>query len=209
MTLRKSMAAGMAATALTAAPALAQSQMDADYDRYKMAMSETVSADRMMSGDVTNGFNKLGDVSTLILDPTGQRIEYILYEVPYPWSTFGDEDGFVRWDNVSIESAGYGGLDLRIDDDQQPYTKDQLRITRMEADGRLTNRIIGGDIRFSGGEMREINDILFDPETGMVTHYVVEFDEDSLFDEDTRRVPADWVTLDEQRGIWMVPQPVN
>jgi sporulation protein YlmC with PRC-barrel domain len=203
------LAATLAATALGTSPALAQENWETDHAAYKQAMNETVSAERMLTGDVTDGFNRLGDVSNLILDPTGERIEYVLYDVPYPYSVFGDDDGFVRWDNIAIESGGYDGLDLRIDDQSQPYTKDQLEITRGEADDRLVERIVGGDIMFAGGEMREIDDILFDPQTGRIMHYVVEMDEESLFDEDTRLVPANWVSLDEERGYWTVAQPVT
>jgi hypothetical protein len=200
---------GLATAALGAAPALAQSSMEEAHDHYTKAMNETVSATRMMSGDVTDGFSQLGDVSDLILGPSGESIEYILYETPYPVAFYGADDGFVRWDNVEIERGGFAGLDLRIDDGAEPYAKEQLRITRSEADDRLVDNIIGGDMMFADGEMREIEDILFDPDSGMVTNYVVEFDEDSLFDEDTRLVPASMVSLDEERDYWMVSQPVN
>jgi sporulation protein YlmC with PRC-barrel domain len=214
MKLKTLLAAGLATTALGAAPAIGQSGMDANtmkqaHERYEQAMNETVSAERMMSGDVTNGFNQLGDVRNLILDPTGQRIEYILYDVPYPWSFYGGDDGFVRWDNVAIERGGYDGLDLRIDDDAADYRKEQLELTRAEADGRMVDKILDGDMMFADREMRGIEDILFDPETGMVTHYVVEFDENSLFDEDTRLVPASMVRMDDSGDYWMVSRPTT
>ncbi|AOL21999.1 hypothetical protein Ga0102493_11970 [Erythrobacter litoralis] len=209
MKLKTLIAAGLATTALGAAPALGQSTMEEAHDRYQQAMNETVSAERMMSGDVTNGFNQLGDVRNLVLDQTGQRIEYILYDVPYPSSFYGEDDGFVRWDNVAIERGGFDGLDLRIDDDAEDYRKEQLTLTKAEADGRLVDNIVGADMMFADREMREIEDILFDPETGMITHYVVEFDEDSLFDEDTRLVPASMAGLDESGDYWMVSQPTT
>lgn len=209
MKLKTLLAAGLATTALGAAPAIGQDSMERAHDRYEQAMNETVSAERMMSGDVTNGFNQLGDVRDLVLDKSGERIAYILYDVPYPASFYGSDDGFVRWDNVAIERGAYSGLDLRIDDDAADYRKEQLTITKSEADNRLVDNIVGGDMMFAGGDMREIEDILFDPDTGMITHYVVEFDENSLFDEDTRLVPAAMVSLDENRGYWMASQPVN
>lgn len=202
-------AAGLATTALGAAPAIGQSTMEQAHERYRQAMNETVSASRMMSGDVTNGFNQLGDVRNLVLDETGERIAYILYETPYPASFYGEDDGFVRWDNIAIERGAYSGLDLRIDDDATDYRKEQLTLTKAEADDRLVDTIVGGDMMFADGEMREIEDILFDPETGVVTNYVVEFDEDSLFDTDTRLVPASMVSLDEDRDYWMVSQPTT
>ena len=209
MKIKTLLAAGLATTSLVGAPALGQGAMEQAHDRYKEAMNETVSAERMMGGDVTNGFNQLGDVRNLVLDQTGQRIEYILYDVPYPGSFYGSDDGFVRWDNVAIESGGYGGLDLRIDDDAADYRKEQLTLTRAEARGRLVDDIVGGNMMFADREMREIEDILFDPETGMITHYVVEFDENSLFEEDTRLVPASMVGMDDSGDYWMVSQPTT
>jgi len=209
MKINSFLATALAATALGSSPAMAQTDWEKDRARYEAIMNETASAERMLSGDVTNGFNHIGDVQNLVLDPTGTRIEYVLYEVPYPYSTFGDEDGFVRWDNVAIEPGTVGGLDLAIDDGTEPYAKNELEITRAEADDRLVNRIIESNMMFSDGSMREISDIIFDPDNGMVTHYVVEFDDDSLFDEDERLIPADWVSLDERRGYWTVSQPLN
>ncbi|MEQ8410414.1 MAG: hypothetical protein RIC51_06620 [Erythrobacter sp.] len=214
MKLSTLLATALATTALGATPAMGQNAMDQSTmeqanERYKQAMNETVSAERMMSGDVTNGFNPLGDVRNLVLDPTGERIAYILYDAPYPGSFFGEDDGFVRWDNVAIERGGYGGLDLRIDDAAADYRKEQLALTRAEADGRLVDEIVGGDMMFADNEMREVEDILFDPETGTITHYVVEFDEDSLFDEDTRLVPASMVSMDDSGDYWMVSSPTT
>ena len=214
MKLATILAAGLATTALASAPAMAQpgmgqGNMEQAQERWKDAMNETVSATRIMSGEVTDGFTTLGDIDNLILSSDGAKIEYVLYEVPYASSFFGEDDGFVRWDNIAIERGAYSGLDLRIDGDGEAYAKQQLEITKAEADDRLVDRIVGGDMMFADGEMREIDDILFDPETGMITNYVVEFDEDSLFDQDTRLVPASMVSLDENRGVWMATRPVS
>jgi len=43
----------------------------------------------------------------------------------------------------------------------------------------------------------------------MITHYVVEFDENSLFEEDTRLVPASMVGMDDSGDYWMVSQPTT
>ncbi|MEQ5788167.1 hypothetical protein J3454_09700 [Erythrobacter sp. NFXS35] len=203
------LAAAVAATTLGAAPAFAQTDMraaQADYDR---AMSENASAERMLSGDVTHAFRQMGEVTDLILDPYGRRVEYILYETPTIARIYGDDDGFVRWDNIEIERGVGAGLDLRIDDPASAEGKDRLQLTRAEANDRMVSRIIGGNMMFADGQMREIDDILFDPDTGMVKHFVIEFDTDSVYTEDTRLIPAAMVSLDEQRGYWMASQPVN
>lgn len=207
MKLKALMTAGLGAAALMATPPMAQAQTSQDWAQ-RQAQNETVSAQRMMSGDVTNGFNMLGNVSDLVLNERGTGVEYILYEVPFPYDVYTNEDGFVRWDNVEVERGVGTGLDLRLDDDTSAYAKEQLQLTRAQAGDRLVSRIVGSDITFADGQMREIDDIQFDPETGMVTNFVVEMDADSLFDEDTRLVPASMVTLDPQ-GVWMVTQPVT
>lgn len=209
MKTRTLLAAALSGTALTAAPAVAQDDMRAAQDRYNAAMNETASAERMMSGEVSHVFRQLGEVRDLILDPAGQRVEYILYETPMIGRIYGGEDGFVRWDNVEIERGAGTSLDLRIDDPASAESKDRLTITRSEADDRLVSRIIGGEMMFADGQMREIDDILFDPDTGALQHYVVEFDTESLYTEDTRLVPAAMVSLDEERGTWIVAQPVT
>ena len=201
--------AGLAALAATlATPAIAQNMSAEEWAEWQDAQNETVSAERMMGGDVSNGFNFMGDVRDLVLNPAGTQIQYILYEVPQPWSFYGNEDGFVAWDNIRVERGIASGIDLTIDDEESLYAKDQLRLTRSQAENRLVSRIVGGDMRFADGSVREIQDILFDPDTGMLTDYIVELDEDSLFDEDTRRIPASMVSLDPD-GLWIVAQPVT
>lgn len=212
MNLKALMTASIGAAALMTAPATAQaqaSQAPTSQDwAQRQAQNETVSAERMMSGDVTNGFNMLGNVSDLVLNERGTGVEYILYEVPYPYEVYTADDGFVRWDNIEVERGVGTGLDLQLDDEASAYAKEQLRLTRAEAKDRMVSRILGSDLTFSDGQKREIDDIHFDPETGMVTNFVVEMDTDSLFDEDTRLVPASMVMLDPQRG-WVVRQPVT
>ncbi|MBI1404082.1 MAG: hypothetical protein GC147_12840 [Porphyrobacter sp.] len=215
MKFTSTLAAGLGIAALAAAPALAQqanpdrttSMQRQQWAQWQQTNNETVSAQRILGGDVTNGFNMLGNITDLILDPQGQRIEYVLYEVPYPYKIYGSDDGFVRWDNVAFERGYDSDVDLRIDDDAQAEAKQQLTLTRSQARGRMASRIVGGDLMFADGSSREIDDILFDPKTGMITDFVVELDADSLFDSDTRRVPAAMVRFDQ--GRWMVAQPVT
>ena len=207
MTLKALMTAGIGAAALLAAPAMAQAPNSQDWAQ-RQAQNETVSAQRMMSGDVTNGFNMLGNVSDIVLNARGTAVEYVLYEVPFPYDVYTAEDGFVRWDKFEVERGVGSGLDLRIDDDASAYAKEQLKLTRAEAKDRLVSRILGSDLTFADGQKREIDDVHFDPQTGMITNFVVEMDEDSLFDEDTRLVPAAMVMLDPQ-GVWTVRQPVT
>lgn len=208
--LKITLAAALATSVLvTAAPASGQDNMREMQSRYDAAMRESVSADRMMSGEVSRAFRSMGEVTDLILDASGQQVEYILYETPTIARIYGGEDGFVRWDNIAIERGGVSGLDLRIDDEARPGAKDQLTITRSQAGKRLVSEILEGELMFADGQMRKVDDILFNPETGMLTHFVTEMDAESLFTKDRRRIPASMVRYDEGRDTWMIAQPTT
>lgn len=207
--IKTSLAAALATTALVATPASGQDNMREMQSRYDAAMRESVSADRMMSGEVSRAFRSMGEVTDLILDPAGQRVEYILYETPTIGRIYGGEDGFVRWDNIAVERGGFQGLDLRIDDQASPGAKEQLTITRSQAGKRLVSEILEGELMFADGQMRKVDDILFNPETGMLTHFVTEMDAESLYTKDRRRIPASMVRYDDSRDVWMIAQPTT
>jgi hypothetical protein len=198
--------AGLGIAALAASPAIAQDQQA--WEDWQEASNETASAERMMQGEVTNRLNMMGDIEEIILDPAGRQIEYVLFEVPFYYVGIGGSDGFVSWDNIALERGYSTNLDLRIDDEADAGARDQLRLTRSEAEGRLVSDIMHEDIRFSDGSMRQVDDLLFDPETGALESYVVDTDGDSLFDEDLRQIPAAWVSRNAQ-GNLTVSQPLN
>lgn len=203
------LAAALATTALVATPATGQDDMREMQSRNDAAMAESVSAERMMSGEVSRAFRSMGEVTDLILDPAGQKVEYILYETPTIARIYGGEDGFVRWDNITIERGIGSGLDLRIDDEASAQAKDELTITRSQAGKRLVSDILEGELMFADGQRREVEDVLFNPETGMLTHFVTEMDADSLYTKDRRRIPASMVRYDEGRDMWMIAQPTT
>jgi hypothetical protein len=212
MTLSKYLTIGIAAGLLAAPAAQAQGtmqdNMQVSKERWEQVRNATVSAQELMSGDVNNNFNFLGDVRNLVLDPTMSRLEYVLYDVPYFYSLYGDDDGFVRFDNVAIERGGTG-MDVRIDDEAADYRKDELELTRSEAEGRLVDEIINGKVRFSDGQWRGVDDVLFDPDNGMIQYFVVEMDDESLFGNDNRLVPASRVSYDGANDYWMVSDPTR
>lgn len=203
------LAAALATTALVATPATGQDDMREMQSRNDAAMAESVSAERMMSGEVSRAFRSMGEVTDLILDPAGQKVEYILYETPTIARIYGGEDGFVRWDNITIERGIGSGLDLRIDDEASAQAKDELTITRSQAGKRLVSDILEGELMFADGQRREVEDVLFNPETGMLTDFVTEMDADSLYTKDRRRIPASMVRYDEGRDMWMIAQPTT
>lgn len=196
----KILVVGLASTML-ALPAAAQTaEQTAEWERWYEARQNVANAEDILAGEVHNRFNILGNVTDLILSPSGNQIQYILYEVPYPYSAFGAEDGFVAWDNVTLERSTTG-INVRIDDEAAARLPEELTLTRGQADHRLVSNIIGEDVGFSDETEREIEDILFNPSTGAVTHYVVQMDEESLFATDSRRVPASMVSISEQGEI--------
>lgn len=163
---------------------------------------EVVRAEELLGADVTNGFNPLGTVTDLVLTADGQQVEYVLYEVPYPYSFYGGEDGFASYDDIGVETGGADlDVDLRLEDEAAAQAPEALRLTRDQAEQRLVSRWIGEPMRFSGDAEREIEDILIDRDTGAVTHFVIETDEDSVFRAQRRTVPADMVMIDESGGI--------
>lgn len=162
-------------------------------DWQKMS-EQVVSADEILSGDVTNGFNPVGNVRNLILTQDGSKVEYILYEVPYLYSFYGSDDGFVRFANVALERGIGWEMQVRFDDEASGG-KEELKITASEADNRLVSRIMDERIEFAGEGSREVEDLLLDRKTGEIKFFVVQMNPDSLFNDEPRVVPADQVIL--------------
>lgn len=161
---------------------------------------KVIKANVLMSADVTNAFNPLGSVRDLVLSQDSSSVEYVLYDVPYPYSFYGSDDGFASFDNVAIESPVMTDLQLRIDDEESARAKEELRLTKGEADHRLVSNIIGADISFpeENRTTKEIENLLINRKNGRVTHFVIEMDNDSLFSEAPRAIPADRVDIDER-----------
>lgn len=196
-----------AAMLTTAAMAVAdnyeQKNVSQGMSDYQKMSEKVISADTVLSGDVTNGFNTLGSVRDLVLTPDGKRVAFVLYEVPYPYSVYGANDGYVAFDNVAFDSTGATELNIRIDDEASIRDPQELTLTRQEADHRLLSRLDDGSLRFSGDEgvEREIEDVLIDRRTGEITHYVVAMDEDSLFNLTPRAIPAEEIDIDAQGNL--------
>lgn len=208
MTIRSILLAGLGGLALASTPAAAQTMDRESWQQWQEMRNSAVSAESMMTGDVTNGFNMLGNVEDLILNASGTQVQYILYDIPFPYSHYGSDKGFVAWDNIAVERGAGTGLDLRIDSEESAYAKDELKLTRAQGERRMVSKIIGSDVRFNDGQMREVEDILFDPDTGMLTHYVVQFDNETLFGDDPRRIPASMVSI-HSNGTLSIAQPVT
>lgn len=162
---------------------------------------EVIKATDILDADVSNGLNTMGDVRELVLSKDNGAVKYVLYEVPYPYSFYGGEDGFVRFDNAAFEDEVFGGLEVRIDDEEKSWSKERLRLTRGQADDRLVSNIIGEDLSFHGDEVREIENLLIDREDGTVTHLVIASNADSLFNAEPRAIPMDRVEISERGDL--------
>lgn len=156
---------------------------------------ELVEANELLSADVTNGRNPVGQVTDLVLTPDHKQVQYILYETPYPYSFFGAEDGFARYDGVEFYNDAELDTTLRFEAEDSAGAPEELKLTRDQARERLVSRVIGRPMEFADDTLREINDILIDRDTGAIVHYVVETDEDSIFRAERRTVPAARVTI--------------
>ncbi|PLW81267.1 hypothetical protein CWI75_16710 [Kineobactrum sediminis] len=206
MKLNTFVVATVLASALSAGPLLAQTEdekakMQKDIQNWAAMREEAIPAGEILAGDVKNIANPVGQVEELILNEKGTRIQYVLFEVPYPYSFYTGEDGFVNYKAVEVEDGYYGGVNLLIRDADVDLPRDQLKLTKGEARGRLVSRLIGSDIKFADGQMREVEDILVHPKTGMVTHYVVEMNPDALFDDDSRTIRATKVSIKKDGSI--------
>lgn len=188
-----------ASAALLALP-LADLAAAADWDSWSAMNEEVVSAKDVLSADVTNLLNPVGQVSDLVLNPSGTQIQYVLFEVPYPYSFYGAEDGFATFDGIDFEVGGALTLNVQLTG-EEPQGPEELTLTASEADHRLLSNIIGEPLQFSDDETRRIRDVLVDRDTGALTHYVVDMDADSLFDVDRRTLPADMVSIDEDGAV--------
>ena len=156
---------------------------------------EVVEANEILSADVSNGLNPVGEVTDLVLTPDHDQVQYILYETPYPYSFYGAEDGFARYDGVAFENEATFDTTLRVDAEDSAGAPEELALTRDQARERLISRVIGSAMLFSDDTTREIEDILIDRDTGAIVHYVVETDEDSIFKAERRTVPAARVSI--------------
>ena len=156
---------------------------------------EVVEANEILSADVSNGLNPVGQVRDLVLTPDHKQVQYILYETPYPYSFYGAEDGFARYDGVEFENEATFDTTLRLDAEDSAGAPEELKLTRDQARERLVSRLIGSAMLFSDDTTREVDDILIDRDTGAVNYYVVETDEDSIFGAERRTVPAARVSI--------------
>jgi hypothetical protein len=163
---------------------------------------EAVSARTLLSGDVKDRFNLIRRVSNLILDENSDRVKYVIWEVPYPYSgVYLGRNGFVEYDAIDLEHGVTGRNNLVVEETESEPERGHLTIARSEARYCSLDHIIGSEIEFADGTERQVQDVLVHPETGKVTHYVVAMNPDDLWDGERRTIRADNVKLREEGQI--------
>ncbi|SRR6056297_199920 len=202
-------AAAITALTLPITALAEQSMSDKDKQRQWSEMrAEAVSASEILTGDVTNVLNAVGNVKELILTEDSRKVEYILYDVPYPYGFYGTDDGFVAFDNVALEHGGFGDINARFDDQADARAPEQLKLTASQVDHRAVSRLVGEQVVFQDDAVRTLSDMLVHPETGMVTHFVVEMNPNAIFATDNRAIPANMVRI-KRSGLMQVSVTVD
>lgn len=171
-------------------------------------MAERVSAEEMLDADISSGMNPVGPVDDLILSPDGQRVQYVLFDQRSTFFRLSAGNGFVEWDNVDVRQGAGFEPDLVVTDAESGKEPQEIALTRSQANRRLVSNLIDSNLTFMDGRALRVSDILFNSETGELSDYVVQMNEDSLFDDDQRRIPASMVTVDAN-GELRVNQPTT
>ncbi len=172
-----------------------------DTQRWREIRDRTVSAKDLLAADVTSGFNPVGNVRDLVLNEDSSQVEYVLYEVPYPYQLYGADNGYVAFENVAVDPGASFDLNLRFDDPADSEDPTTLELTREEADHRLVSRILGDTVSFAGEETRPLEDILIDRQSGRITHYVVNNNPDAWFNDEPRAIPAAEVAISDEGEV--------
>ena len=192
------------------APAVAQTtDWTTQREQQRQAnMAERVSAEEMLDADISSGMNPVGPVDDLILSPDGRRVQYVLFDQRSTFFRLSAGNGFVEWDNVDVRQGGGFEPDLVVTDAESGKEPQEIALTRSQANRRLVSNLIDSNLTFMDGRALRVSDILFNSETGELSDYVVQMNEDSLFDDDQRRIPASMVTADAN-GELRVNQPTT
>lgn len=194
--------AALACTVPLAGGALAQDNSDKPrmHEDWHKMQEEVISAEAILGGDVSNGLNPVGSVDKLILSEDGSRVEYILYDVPYPYSFYGAQDGFTTFEGVEFMHWG-NDVTVRFDDDEEPRAPEELELTETEAESRLVENVIHETVMFENEELREVEDLLIDRDNGEIVYFVVDMEAESLFDSDRRAIPADMISIQDDGSL--------
>jgi hypothetical protein len=133
-----------------------------------------VSASDILDGKVSNGLNTVATVNQLVLDDESAMIEYVVVDSNSPLWQLERGDRYLPIDGVNFE-RGPDRANLQIyPDNAAPVSgPDRFAVTANDASHRLVDQVLGGQLTFTDRQDLRINDLLLDPQTGEVTHFVV------------------------------------
>lgn len=188
-------------SAMISTGATAENASQKDMREWNEMRKEAIPAEGVLAGKVKNFTNTIGRVEHLVLNEAKDDIEYVIFEVPYPYSFYTGEDGYLNYDSLDVEHDVTGGINLVVKDADVTYPPDKLKLTKTQVDDRMVSRLIGSEMTFSDGSQREVQDLLIHPKTGKVTHFVIEMKPDAVFSEEPRTVRAKNVSIGEKGKI--------
>lgn len=200
-TTRRSMLTGVSCASVIAFAMTFTSPAAGAQDDASEMQKEAMSAESVLSADVRNGVGPVGQVSDLVLSSEGDEIQYVLYNVRYPYRFYGGEDGFSTFEGAEFWRAAGGDLAARFEAEESDRAPERLELTASEADNRLVSRVLDERVQFADDATRRITDMLIDPETGAVTHYVASAASESLLAPGRRVIPADSVSIGDGGNV--------
>lgn len=182
-----------------AAPSSAKQPENQKATPWEEMHKEAVSVEGLRSGEVKNKLESIGNTKYLILDKTNKRIEYVVYESSQHYGSLPTEteSSYFKYGNKMELSHDGPGIDITIDESMLDSKNNQLSLTKKQAKDHLVSQLLNEEMAFSSGESLEIADMLINPESGKISHYVVELETDSLFDEQLRTVRVNNVNVSD------------
>jgi hypothetical protein len=169
-------------------------QMESRADEWRTMQDEHVELSELMNGDLSNGLRALGQVEHVVLSDNASKVQYIVYEPDsLPWDAYAS-GGYFEYQDVDLMRR-LGDVTLRIDANLDPKGPEELRITADEAEYRLASRVTDSRLETKGERFYEIEDLLINRDTGNVAYFVIGAEENALFSDERRAVPANRVTF--------------
>lgn len=159
----------------------------------KAALEGTVSADELLAGDVKHVGNRIGRIKDVLLSDSGEKAEIVLYRVPNRYKAEPGETGYAVLKTVNVEQDT-DGVDVLLIGEESQSKPDKLKLTREDLKERSMERLLGEDMILDGGYAYPVVDVRIDPESGRISHYVIDTEPDEWLDDDSRIVPADKVS---------------
>lgn len=208
MRTRKIRYGGAAFAALLSLPLAAAATSSSDSQRQSTLREQIVDADQILRGDIGNRLNTIGTVVNLVLSPDHTKVQYVLFDSVYPMTLYGLRNEYVSFSDVHVRlDRGDLSSHIVVDAPESARSPQELELTPGQAADRLVAGIIGKPLFFADGNSRRITDMLIDRTTGKVMGYVVDRDPASGLHAEPRAVPADKVTIQEDRVSTTVRLP--